>query len=160
MAGRVLKDAALLPPELLELEAIAAGADAALDTAAMAAPPGVADAAAAASAQEAEGLAAMLGLVVSAASHIEPAAAKYYTPAACSGIAEQYLRCAEKYGWTWHQGASDSPEFGLAVAVCLPAFLVYKERTARLDEEARRASSPPRQLEQAETLQATATEPA
>lgn len=68
--------------------------------------------------------------------YVEPALPRYYTPEACSDISAAYLECAEKYGWTWHKSIATGPELKLGAAIVVPAFMVYQERTARLQAEA------------------------
>jgi|GEM_PF-4128783 len=120
-----------------DLAAIAAAADA--ENAAAVALPGQADAGAAAAAsadREAAEISAALCLAVKAAGYVEPALPRYYTPEACSDISAAYLECAEKYGWTWHKSIATGPELKLGAAIVVPAFMVYQERTARLQAEA------------------------
>jgi hypothetical protein len=127
-----------------ELAAIAAAADAQIDSGA--GLPGVADAVAQQTAAAADQAARELGeihaalcLGVKFGGYVEPALPRYYTPEACGEIAGAYLECAEKYGWTWHKHLATGPELKLGAAIAVPAFMVWQERTARLEAEAQAA---------------------
>ena len=128
-----------LPPELRQLEGLAAAADAQLAGAdAPAGAPGGAGQAAAA-VDEHTSVAGFLAMAAGVAAMACPPIGQAYTPEACATIATEYLRCAELYGWTWHKGAA-SPVVGLVaaaampVAMNLPAFLEWnKQRKAKAE---------------------------
>ncbi|MDN3921516.1 hypothetical protein [Roseateles violae] len=127
-----------------DLAAIAAAADSQID--AGAGLPGMAEAAAqqtAAAADQAERelgeISAALCLAVKFGGYVEPALPRYYTPEACGEIAGAYLECAEKYGWTFHRNIATGPELKLGAAIAVPAFMVWQERSARLQAQAQEA---------------------
>lgn len=117
-----------LPPELAQLEHVAAAADSAVDQASVipgqepAAPP----------VDPAEELGSMLTMGVTVAGRVSDLVPKYYPPEACQAIARAYLDCADKYGWTWHQ-KTGGPEVRLGLAMGVPAFMLYLEAKQRAD---------------------------
>lgn len=115
-----------LPPELAELSAVAAAADAALTGADL--PPGVAPPPEVDHAAE---LGDMLTLGIKVGSNVLPPLAKHFPPDTCQDIASAYLACAEKYGWTWHE-KTGGPEVRLGVALAIPSFLCFMETRAWL----------------------------
>lgn len=125
------------PPDLAQLQAVAAAGDAAVGD--LATLPGAepVNPNAERERDQAE-LAAMLTLAVKVGGSVEPALPKYYTPEGCNEIASAYLDCAEKYGWTWHKQAG-GPEVRLGAAVLIPALLVFKERRERQAAQAEAA---------------------
>lgn len=110
-----------LPPELAELQALAAQADAALDGAALLpgqAPPPEVDPAAE--------LGDFFALVSNISGKALPTIPKYFPPETCRDIAAAYIECADKYGWTWHKNTG-GPELKLGMALGVPAFLCLVE---------------------------------
>lgn len=136
-------DGAALPPELAELTAVAAAADAALTGADL--PPGAPPPPEVDKAAE---LADMLTLGITVGSKVLPPLGKYFPPDTCHQIADAYIACAEKYGWTWHE-KTGGPEVRLGMAIGVPAFLCAMETRAWLqwkreqaEAEARAAAKP------------------
>lgn len=110
-----------LPPELAELQGLAAAADAALDGAALLPgqmPPPEADPAAE--------LGDLLALVSKIGGKALPTIPKYFPPETCQEVASAYIEVAEKYGWTWHKNTG-GPELKLGMALGVPAFLCLVE---------------------------------
>ena len=69
-----------------------------------------------------------------------PPIAEVYDADACQAIAQQYMRCADAYGWTFHKSAS-SPIVGLVAAAAMPALLNIDKFKVYL--VARRAAAEP-----------------
>lgn len=128
-----------LPPELAELQGLAAAADAALDSAALVpgqAPPVEADPAAE--------LGDLFALVSKISGKALPTIPKYFPPETCREIAAAYIECADKYGWTWHKNTG-GPEIKLGMALGVPAFLCLvetREYLAWKREQQKAAQSP------------------
>lgn len=130
-----------LPPELAELQGLAAAADAALNTVALLpgqAPPPEVDPAA-----ELGDLFALLSKISGKAL---PTIPKYFPPETCRDIAAAYIECADKYGWTWHKNTG-GPELKLGMALGVPAFLCLVETREYLawKREQQQAEQQPKQ---------------
>ncbi|MFN3812153.1 MAG: hypothetical protein ACK4S6_16230 [Roseateles asaccharophilus] len=126
-----------IPPEL---QALAAAADSELQQAQL---PGMAEALAEQTAAAHDEAARELGeihaalcLAVKFGGFVEPALPRYFTPEALGEVASAYMECADKYGWTFHKHIATGPEVKLGFAIGVPAFMVFKERQARLEAEA------------------------
>lgn len=129
-----------------DLAAVAAAADAQLAAGELVpALPGAEAAAEQAAASEHQSIAGALVMLVSVAGMLCPPIASTYTPEACATIATEYLRCAERYGWTWHK-AAESPVIGLAAAVALPAAMNAPAFIAWQRQRSQAASEPPAPL--------------
>jgi hypothetical protein len=102
-----------LPPELAELQALAAGADAQLADAGM--PPGAEPAPAVDRGAE---LGAMLQMGVMIATPAMPFLPQCYTPDVCAQIGTAFAAVAEKHGWNLDN--ISSPELALAVVTLPP----------------------------------------
>lgn len=113
-----------LPAELGQAAAIAAAADADLASATLL--PGQEPEA---ESDKGEELAAMLMLGAKAAGKILPPLPKYFDTDACQDIAQAYMECAEKYGWTWHEKVG-GPEVHLVMAVMVPTVGAIAETRA------------------------------
>ena len=133
-----------LPPELAQLEQLASAADAQLAGVDQLAPGAPGAAAAAPEVDETKEVAAVLSLISFAAGKAMPPIAEVYDPPACQSIAEQYMRCAEAYGWTFHKHAS-SPIAGLIAAAAMPALLNIDKFQAHLAEKRAAAENEQRQ---------------
>lgn len=120
--------AAELPPELAELEQLAAGADAAIAGVDQAAPgaPGQAP-----EVDKGDELGDMIALGMQMAGKVLPPVAKYFDREACREIGAAYIECAQKYGWTLHEKVG-GPEVRLGAAIIIPGFLAFMETRAWL----------------------------
>lgn len=144
-----------LPPELAELQGLAAAADAELQGASL--PPGMEPPPAVDKGAE---LGAMLQMGVLMAAPALPFLPQCYTPEVCGQIGVAFAAVAEKYGWNL-DGIS-SPELALAVVTVpatVQAVILGREyfKTKREQEEAaaRAAKAPaPRPQSQAATVMA------
>lgn len=128
-----------LPPELAELQGLAAAADAALDSTALL--PGQALPVEADPSAE---LGDLFALVAKIGGHALPTIPKFFPPETCREIAVAYIACADKHGWTWHLNTG-GPEIRLGMALGVPAFLCLVETRAWLAwkrEEATKAAAP------------------
>jgi len=110
-----------LPPEFQQLQAVAAAADAAVSGAQLV--PGQAQAP---EVDPAEELADLLSLGVKVGGHVLPPLPKHFPPDTCRDIADAYIECAKKHGWTWHE-KTGGPELRLGLAIGVPAFLCVVE---------------------------------
>ena len=110
-----------LPPELAELQGLAAAADAALTTAAL--PPGTEPPPEVDHAAE---LGDMLALGIRVGGKVLPTLPKHFPPDTCREIADAYMACAEKYGWTWHT-KTGGPEVRLGLAIGVPSVMCLLE---------------------------------
>lgn len=124
-----------LPPELADLEAVAAAADIAIDQAGQ--PPGAEPAPERDPAAELAGLA---GLVVKLAGKWQPLVPRFYTDDVLSEAAAAFCELADKYGWTWHKDAG-APEVRLAGALVVPGLLLML--AMREEREAKREAAKP-----------------
>ena len=112
-----MSDQETLPPELAELQALAIAADGQLDGVNLvpgAAPPIKVD--------EAAALADLLTLAIKVGGKVLDPLPKFFPPDTCTEIAEAYLACADKHGWTWHKHTG-GPEIRLGLAIGVPAVL-------------------------------------
>ncbi len=110
-----------LPPELAELQGLAAAADTALtgsDLVPGQAPPPEVD--------PADELGDLLALGIQIGGKALPTLPKHFPPETCREIAAAYITCADKYGWTWHKHTG-GPELRLGMAIGVPAFLCLIE---------------------------------
>lgn len=135
----------LLPPELAELEAVAAAADARI--AGAAALPGAPGAEPAPAVDRGAEFGAMLQMAVMMGTPALPFLPQCYTPEVCGQIGTAFAAVAEKYGWNL-DGLS-SPELALAVVAIPPtvtAVVLGREHFAdrrRQAEAAARAQRAP-----------------
>lgn len=113
-----------LPADLASVAAIAAAADADLDSATVI--PGQEPVPEVDKAAE---LGDMLHLAMLGAGKMLPPLPKYFTREACAEIGTAYMECTEKYGWTVHEKLG-GPELHLVVALAVPTFGAVMETRA------------------------------
>lgn len=124
-----------LPPELAELDRVAAAADERIG-ASLAPPPapGTEDKPPRDPAAELAGLAS---LVVRVGGKWQPLIPKFYTGDVLQEAAAAYVELADKHGWKWHKEAA-GPEMRLAGSLLVPGLLlllaIKEQRQAEADK--------------------------
>lgn len=108
-----------LPPELAELDAVAAAADDAISQASQ--PPGAAEPMP--ERDPAAELAGLAGLGVRLAGKWQPLIPRFYTDEVLTEAAGAFCELADQHGWTWHKDAGRA-EVRLIGSLVVPGLLL------------------------------------
>ena len=83
----------------------------------------------------------MLALGVNLVAQWEPLAQKHLHADWRKGWAEQYVECANRYGWTLHKQINADPRVGLFISAAVPVFMIIKERRSLQAAAAEKAAA-------------------